>query len=122
MNKHEESIKDQNEAIRLNPKDESFYYDRGLVYYFQGNYEQAINDFNEAIKLNSQYAIAFFNLACAYANQESLKESLSALRQALVLDHARYFNLIPNDTDFDLIRNRSEFKALIAEFENSSKV
>jgi len=122
MNKHEESIKDHSEAIRLNPKDESFFHDRGFVYHSQGNYEQAINDFNEAIKLNPKYAGAFYNLACAYANQESLKESLSALRQVLVLDHERYFNLIPNDTDFDLIRNRAEFKALIAEFENSSKV
>ena len=50
------ALADFNEAIRLNPKEDTAWYQRGLTWNAQAKYEQALNDFNEAIRLNPENA------------------------------------------------------------------
>src|SRR5690242_4026938 len=57
-------IADQTEAVRLNPKDASAYYKRGLCYDEKGEADKAIADFTDAIRLNEPRA--YVNRATCY--------------------------------------------------------
>jgi tetratricopeptide (TPR) repeat protein len=53
------AIADCNEAIRLDPKDDKAYYNRGVAWGLKGDLDRAIAEYNEAIRLNPKYALAF---------------------------------------------------------------
>ena len=45
-----EAIVEFNEAIEMNPGDANAYDNRGLAYYYKGQYDQAISDYDKARK------------------------------------------------------------------------
>ena len=47
------AIADYTEAIRLNPKDEALYYNRGNAHFCKAEYDRAIDDYSEAVRLDS---------------------------------------------------------------------
>ena len=47
------SIRDLEEAIKLNPQDPDNYNKRGMLYHELGQYNRAITDFDEAIRLTN---------------------------------------------------------------------
>src|SRR5262245_38906590 len=53
---YDRAMRDFDEAIRLNPKDASYYRPRGYAYYHKGDYDRAIRDFDEAIRLDPKRA------------------------------------------------------------------
>ena len=54
-------MKDYAEAIRLEPRNASFRFGRGVVYGYKEDYDNAIEDYTEAVRLDPKYANAFQN-------------------------------------------------------------
>ena len=57
------------EAIRLDPKNASSYYCRGLAYWEKHKYDRAIADYTEVIRLDPKAAEAYRGRAMAYGNR-----------------------------------------------------
>ena len=51
------SIRDLEEAIKLNPQDPDNYNKRGMLYHELGQYNRAITDFDEAIRLTVKMSV-----------------------------------------------------------------
>jgi len=58
-----------NNAIKLQPDDENYYYNRGIAYDNVGQYQPAIKDHNQAIRLKPDYSEAFNNRGINYLSQ-----------------------------------------------------
>ena len=65
----DKAIADYNEAIRLDPKHATTYYNRGLTYGKKGDHDKAIADFTEAIRLNPKDAEAYYSRGCTYGEK-----------------------------------------------------
>jgi tetratricopeptide (TPR) repeat protein len=66
---YEHAIADQDQAIKIDPKNPLPYNNRGNVYAAKQDFARAIADFDSAIKLNPKYAEAFFNRGMAKRNK-----------------------------------------------------
>ena len=57
---YDKAIDDYTEAIKLNPNLAETYYNRGISFYYTGDYQLALKDYDKAIELdpNNQRAIA----------------------------------------------------------------
>jgi len=61
LGEYDSAIYDYTMAIRLAPKDQVAYNNRGLARYNQGDYLGSINDYTEALDLNPEDAVAYSN-------------------------------------------------------------
>ena len=68
----EESARDYDEAIRLDPNFFQAYYNRAINYRQRGQMAEAVQDFTEALRLNPKYAPAYVNRAAIYFRQKKL--------------------------------------------------
>jgi hypothetical protein len=82
----EGGIEDLSEAIRLDPKNSSYYGLRAIGYYETGRYEEAIEDENISIDVDPDPAI-LYNRAEAYYKTGRDSEALDDLDHALKLAH-----------------------------------
>lgn len=53
-------------AIRENPRDSAFYFNRGMLYKAEGDIDQALSDYTKAIALRPNFAVAVFDRALFY--------------------------------------------------------
>lgn len=81
------AISSYSECIRVNPKSDSCYLNRGLAHNGKKNYDAAIVDYTEAVKLNPKSANGFFNRAIAYYSKGN--------HDAAIADYTQYNNLSP---------------------------
>jgi Flp pilus assembly protein TadD len=65
------STANYNDALKLNPGNALFYFDRGIAYSRKGQYAQAIADYNKAMEINPEYAVAYNNLAWLLATAKA---------------------------------------------------
>lgn len=73
---------------------------------------RAIESLEHALEADSEEALLLYNLACYWSLSGDAEQSVSYLASALDLD-ANYRELVAEETDFDPIRNRPEFQALL---------
>jgi tetratricopeptide (TPR) repeat protein len=85
IGQRERAIADYDEAIRLDPKYATAYYNRGVIYGDIGQRERAIADYDEAIRLDPTLAQAWFNKGAVYANIGRLQEALACFERAYQL-------------------------------------
>lgn len=86
LEKYEESLKDYNEVIRLNPKDARAYNNRGNTKSDLGHLKEALSDYDRAIQLNPNSSAAYNNRGVANRRLGYVKEALSDYDEALRLD------------------------------------
>lgn len=84
--KHDEAIKDYDEAIRVEPNYAVIYNNRGRSYYAKGEYDKAIADFNQSITLDPNYVDAYNNRGLAYYAKGDLDKAMADYTQAITLD------------------------------------
>lgn len=82
-----------------------------------GEFEKAIAAADTIISNDTTDANAYYNAACVYSRMGNQAMAIQNLRKSLELGN-RHFGHISRDSDLDNIRNSSEFKQLINEFEN----
>jgi tetratricopeptide (TPR) repeat protein len=116
LKQYERAIEDFDRAIKLNPEYAKAYLNRGNSYCGLKQYERAIEDFDRAIKLNPEFGSSYYNKACAYALQGQEIETIKWLRQAFAKDLKHYCELARQDSDFDGVRGKTEFRKLLKEF------
>jgi tetratricopeptide (TPR) repeat protein len=80
-----------NNAIKLQPDDENYYYNRGVAYDNLGQYQPAIKDYNQAISLKPDYAEAFHNRGTIYSEIGQYQLAIKDFNEAI--------RLHPNDAE-----------------------
>lgn len=95
----EQAIRDFDKAIRLNPNDASYYYNRGIVYKISWYDKQAIDDFNKAIELNPSFAVkAYKNCGDIHLRRGS-NEGISKRYERAIQFYNKVIELNPNNTE-----------------------
>jgi lipoprotein NlpI len=80
------AIADENDAIRLDPKREVAYANRGLAYLKKGNYDLAIADCNQAISINPKLATAYDYRGSAYSKMGNYDVAIADYNQAISIN------------------------------------
>jgi tetratricopeptide (TPR) repeat protein len=83
---YDKAIKDFDEAIRLDPKNDDAFYSRGNAWLAKQEYDKAINDYDEAIRLDPKYAIAFIGRGNAWRNKKEYDRANKDYDEAIRLD------------------------------------
>jgi tetratricopeptide (TPR) repeat protein len=86
MKRYEESLKDLDQAIELNPQDVAAHNNRGITCYDQKNYAQATEAYKQAIKLNPQDTSLYINLGITYKAQKDYAQAIASYQSAIELN------------------------------------
>ncbi|WP_289103847.1 tetratricopeptide repeat protein [uncultured Fusobacterium sp.] len=84
-------IKELDKKIKLDPKNEVNYFNRGWNYSELEKYQEAINDYTSAIILNPNYANAYLNRGWCYGELGNYKKAID--------DHTISIKLNPNNAN-----------------------
>jgi tetratricopeptide (TPR) repeat protein len=98
-------------AARQDPKNVGIHLALGWCYKRLGKLELAIRALEDALDIDNSHAILYYNLACYWSLAGNVGLSLSYLARALQMNVA-YREMIPNEPDFDPVRNHPEFLML----------
>ena len=69
----------------FNPDYADAYYNRGLAYFYEGDYDRAIADFDKAIELKPDDAVAYNNRGNAYADKGKYDRAIADFDKAIEL-------------------------------------
>jgi tetratricopeptide (TPR) repeat protein len=108
----EEAIEAYARAIEIKPDHDLAWNNRGSALYNLGRLEEAIEAYARAIEIKPDHDLAWYNRACYYALQNQIEPALENLTQAISLN-PKYRERAKTDTDFDQIRENSDFQKLI---------
>lgn len=145
--KTDEAIEDYTMAITLQPNDAYQYLNRGVLFLQKGDKKKAYEDFKQAVRLDSVpdapecafYAYYYlgdknkaiemldkalkkedkgnyYDAACLYSIMGDKEKAIFYLRKALENGYRRFVH-IKRDRDLNNIRTTTEYKALMAEYE-----
>lgn len=84
--KYDEAIKSYTEAIELNPKDYSFFNNRGVTFHARGELENAIADYTKAVELEPNHFSSYNNRGAAYEDLDMIEQAISDYKKALELE------------------------------------
>jgi len=93
----DKAMSDANESIRLNPRDDRGYLERGIVYRRTGRLDKAIGDYDTSIHFNPNFARAYYDRAIAYGLKgdynQAIRDETEAIRRGDPIDQPDfYFN------------------------------
>lgn len=83
LKQREQSARDYDEAIRLDPNFFEAFYNRAINHRERGHIHEAIQDFTEALRLNPKYARAYVDRASIYVRQKNLEKARADWLNAL---------------------------------------
>jgi tetratricopeptide (TPR) repeat protein len=109
------AVKDLDEAIRLDPKDDAFWNNRAMVVFKQGDVERALSDLAEAIRLKPS-AVSFYNRA-------GIRSALSQYDQA-VADYDAAIRLKPDYANAFVYRgvayfHKKEYRRALSDYDEA---
>jgi tetratricopeptide (TPR) repeat protein len=102
-------------AIELNPEYPWAYTLRGFLNSRLRDYSSAVQDLERAIELDSENPITFYRMACIYAAQDKVEQVCHYLLLA-ISKNEEFIEMAREESAFDPIRNKSEFKELMGSF------
>ncbi|MFP4393981.1 MAG: tetratricopeptide repeat protein [Anaerolineales bacterium] len=108
----EQALADYEQALDQRPAYAPLHSDRGLAYVQLEQYDAALDAYRTAIEHNPQFAPAYYNAACAAALKEDVSAACDWLQRAID-QHPKYRLMARKDSDFDRIRSRPCFQALL---------
>jgi tetratricopeptide (TPR) repeat protein len=82
---YDRAIEDYNEAIHLNPNEESAYENRGVARAFEGDDDRAIQDYNEAIRLSPNEIAAYFGRGLARTSEGDYDRAIQDFNEVIRL-------------------------------------
>ncbi len=74
------------QALQLEPDNDTFYNNQGLLQYQEGQYEEAIESYEKSIAINNKVASRFMNLGLAYFMSKKYRKAADAYEKALILE------------------------------------
>lgn len=118
LDRYEEAIAAYEAAIAINPDKHEAFYNKGVALSALGRKEEAIAAYDAALAIVPHDASTHYNKACTYALLSQLNDALTFLQKAIELDGTNeYIELAKTDSDFDAMRDRPQFQALITQHE-----
>ncbi len=96
------------DAVILDPKNDSYYAMLGSVYSSELNFDKALSFYNLALELNPSNSLYIYNKACSLAMLGKKKEALYFLKIVFTSD-SDFIELAKNDKDFSSIKSDSKF-------------
>lgn len=94
--RHRQAIDAFHEALRINPRLESAWYNLGVAYGNSSQRMRAIDAYREALRINPRDEAAWYNLGVAYDDSDQNTQAIDAYRQALRItptDQQAWINL-----------------------------
>lgn len=79
------ALADYDEAIKREPENEFYYYNRALCSLNLGDVDAAREDYNSALAINADYALALWDRALIYAEDEEYAQAIADLTRVLEL-------------------------------------
>lgn len=121
LERHSEALEAYNRAFAVNPQDVSLLLSMAWCYKRTSQLPRAITALEQARRIDPGQAIIPYNLACYWTLAGNREEALSCLRRALTQD-ATLRKLIPDESDFDSLRDDPDFRQLVSEVRGAPKV
>lgn len=84
--KYNEAIEAYTQAIVLNPKDYSFFNNRGVAYHTKGEFENAIADYSKAVELKPNDFSSYNNRGAAYEDLGLIEQAIADYQKATELE------------------------------------
>jgi serine/threonine protein kinase/Tfp pilus assembly protein PilF len=81
-----QAIADLTEAIRLDDKNATAYYRRGLAYAYTQEFDKALSDFSKALKLQPNNSSIYLNRGSVFFKQNKLEEAVKDYTDAIKID------------------------------------
>ncbi len=82
----DKAITNYSKAIKIDPKYDKAFGNRGLAYHRQGNYEEAISDYSKVLEINPKDAKAYYNRGLAYIHQSHYEEAVADFSKIIEID------------------------------------
>ncbi len=101
-------------AIRERPDDVGVLMGMAWCYKRVGQLARSISTMHEAYRVSPKEPVLLFNLACYYALDGDKPQALTWLGRALRMD-ADLRRLIPDESDFDRLRDDPDFQLIVGE-------
>lgn len=80
------ALNDYSEALKLNPKDNLSYLNRGRAFSAKKNYDSAIADYDKAIEIDPKDAKAYFNRGDTYEKKGDVPRAIVDYQKAVEFD------------------------------------
>ena len=109
--RYEEALLPLERSADLLPDDIHVLLALGWCYKRTGQLAKAINVLEKAVKVDPSEAVLHYNLACYWSLARNRNLALRFLAQALEID-ANFRDLIPDEADFNPLRNDPGFQIL----------
>jgi len=113
MERYAAAISPLREAAELEPDNLHIWLALGWCHKRTNRLDLAIQALEEALAVDSSQAIIHYNLACYWSLANNPKLAVAYLGRAFDLD-SDYRELVSGETDFDAIRNHTEFQAIMS--------
>ena len=113
------AINCSSEAIRLDPKCETAYYNRGLALSRLGDYGKAIADFSEAIRLDPKDADTCIARGVAYAGENEYDKAIADCNEAIRIEPKSAMAYLNRGWCH---RTKGEYEKAIADFTDAIRV
>jgi tetratricopeptide (TPR) repeat protein len=81
--KHDEAIKECQEALSIDPNHANAHCILGLVYYTKGKHDEAIEEYQKALRIDPNGWLFHYNLGVAYYAQGRYDEAIAEYRETL---------------------------------------
>ena len=76
------AVADLDEALRIDPQLVFAWFNKGLIYYNEGDYTSAMQAFGEAIRLDTALGSAYYNRGLCYMHAGNRKSAFADLSKA----------------------------------------
>ena len=90
------------QALQLEPDNDTFYNNQGLLLYQQEQYDEAVEAYEKSIEINNKVASRFMNLGLVYQMLKQYRRSADAYEKALILE--------PHNEEYKRLLSESEAK------------
>jgi tetratricopeptide (TPR) repeat protein len=105
LNRLDLSIKNYNEAIKINNGHAQIYFNLAKIFKEIGNYEDAIVNYNKAIELQPNYFNAYNNLGVIFSDLREFSVALDYLEKALKINK-EFLEAYYNESFIFLLQNQ----------------
>ena len=103
----DDTIKNYQKVLELNPKHTDAYNNLGMAFYEQGKFAEAAESYQKAVELEPSFANAHYNLGNAFKQIGDLKKAIESYRSSLAINSndieilSEYGNALRNYGEFE---------------------